>query len=314
MPVVTRSAAGFGVMSTAHELKPGCVLVVSKKEGPKGNRRIVQLWAETPQWDMGVFRAMVDLMETHHILEMNLSKMGLVFDHIKWLFPKLTECTRLLRLDLSHNELRGGATQRLVEVLGSLKCLEHLSISSFTIGADVAEKLAPILLQLEMLQSLDISSTSLTDEAIEFIARVLSSMKSLRRLDLSYNDIHSKGTKCLAEGLGTCTTLKSLILDENALSFSPSGTPTRNDSVGCLAQMLSANKNLESLKMNNCGILDRHAKPLAEAMKGCHNLRHLGLYGNEFEQEGYKILLQQTRCMPGLEVDLLDNTDPMDLG
>jgi Ran GTPase-activating protein (RanGAP) involved in mRNA processing and transport len=310
MPVVTRSVAVFGVMSTAHELKPGCVQVVSKKVGLEGNRQIVQLEAETPEWDMGVFRALVRLMETHYILEMNLSKMGLVYDHIDRLFPMLPECKHLRRLDLSRNDLKRPATLRLAKVLGSLKCLEHLDISTCTITAEVAGELAPVLPQLEMLQSLNMSITGMGDEAIKVIALELPKMESLGSLDLGFNEISSGGTEHLANGLKGCRGLKSLCLDHNELWLTPIACPIGQDGVFHLAKILPKMEKLESLEMNCCGISDRHAEPLAEALQSCHKLERLGLYGNNFETQGYEILREQIRRMPGLRVDIWYNADP----
>ena len=57
-------------------------------------------------------RKMVLLMETDDIVEIDLTRTGILFYYTEHLFGKLAECTYLRRLDLGGNELRSGWTLR----------------------------------------------------------------------------------------------------------------------------------------------------------------------------------------------------------
>jgi Ran GTPase-activating protein (RanGAP) involved in mRNA processing and transport len=116
-----------------------------------------------------------------------------------------------------------------------------------------------------------------------------SDSKKLIKLDLSNQQelaIETFAVSFLASALPTNTTLKFLDLSSNRLN---------DGDVTSLAAALEENSALEELRLVNCNVSDRSATTLANHLPFMRGLKSLWLYGNPFDMEGAKNLLEAVR-------------------
>jgi hypothetical protein len=107
-------------------------------------------------------------------------------------------------LDLSKNQIEG---ENVFSVLGHLKTLTSLDLSSNKIGDKGAAALAEALPSMTGLTELNLNSNKIGDEGATALAQVLPYLKKLKRINLSNNMIHYEGVNelnnIINEGLTT---------------------------------------------------------------------------------------------------------------
>jgi hypothetical protein len=121
-----------------------------------------------------------------------------------------------------------------------------------------------------------------------------SDSKKLIKLDLSNQQelaIETFAVSFLASALPTNTSLKFLDLSSNRLN---------DGDVTSLAAALEENSALEELRLVNCNVSDRSATTLANHLPFMRGLKSLWLYGNPFDMEGAKNLLEAVRVNANL--------------
>ncbi|XP_016401145.1 MHC class II transactivator isoform X3 [Sinocyclocheilus rhinocerous] len=139
------------------------------------------------------------------------------------LFPKLVEVLPSLRslqhLDLEKNQIGDSGAEKLAGVLHFLECLKLLNLSQNLIGDAGVEKLAKALASVPSLQSLSLYGNAIADIGAEHLALALPDMNFLQDLNVAFNKFTDLGATKLGAALKNCTGMKSLELWNDCIPY-----------------------------------------------------------------------------------------------
>ena len=193
----------------------------------------------------------------------------------------LPQCHRLQHLDLSNNNLGGGAMDALVLALPSCTCLAHLDLSDNNFYTNSFRALAPILPRCTTLRSLSLRN-NVRGAAYAFGSIVTSGGLS----HLTYLDVGNCGIDCyetfsdIHDGpwvnqLGLCTNLTQLSLAQNKLGDDLTHL--------LLSRVMRTCTALTHLDLAGTKITDDGVRDVAPLLSGCPTLMHLRLNDNRLE-------------------------------
>jgi len=178
-------------------------------------------------------------------------------------------CCRLVKLDLSYNDLHCMGCIILSEAIGQAQCtLRELILEKNDIGGMGAVSLANSLggsgdgsSNNSKLQSLILRGNAIGDIGAIAIGMMLQQNNSLRVLDISSCSIGNEGGAAIGAGLSVNTTLQTLNLDTNSLGC---GT-----NYVLFSEGVSTNKTLKALHLSGNGFADDDVEEEGESNSSC---------------------------------------------
>jgi Ran GTPase-activating protein (RanGAP) involved in mRNA processing and transport len=199
--------------------------------------------------------------------------------------------TNLGELDLSRNGISDEGAKIIGDILGTLKFLKNLNLSSNRIGTKGAKKLAKGL-GLSNLVFLNISHNNIKNMGAWSIGKALSKNKTLLSLGLADNKISDRGAHFLSESLKSNDTLEELTLGNNSI---------RSKGANFLAEMLNNNGSLKKLTLSRNPLGDKGASALAKSLANNNSLKILFLVGTEISNcEDLSLALAQNTTLKEL--------------
>ncbi|XP_067837250.1 NACHT, LRR and PYD domains-containing protein 3-like isoform X1 [Heptranchias perlo] len=212
-------------------------------------------------------------------------------------------CDRIKNLSLEKCYIQCEGLQRLGPVLYKY---QELRLANNELGDSGVKLLSAALRNPDCkIQKLVLAENALTDSCTEDLAIALSTNRSLTVLDLGVNEVADSGVKLLSAALRNpdCV-IQKLCLDYNDLT----------DSCGeDLASVLSTNRSLTELSLNNNKLKDSGVNLLSVALSNPHcKIQKLGLWENGLTDsctEDLVSALCTNRSLTGLSLGLNSFTD-----
>ena len=169
-------------------------------------------------------------------------------DSVRLIYPSLVDCEKVIsKLNNNHKRivLNYSSTHSTVVLLSSPKLytltLRELEIWNTPLPHDCIQYLCQLLTNNKSIQELDIWENSISDRGVADICKVLEHNSTITSLDLSVNQLITSASAQALSHLLNNSTLSELDLRRTLLS---------SESVLLLLQSLSANKNIELLKLD----------------------------------------------------------------
>jgi hypothetical protein len=194
---------------------------------------------------------------------------------------KILGCPKLVKLDLSVNNIGDDGAKQIADALKDNRSLKHLCLLDNKIGDDGAKAIADALKDNHSLKTLDLNGNEIDDDGAKSIADALKVNHSLETLDLNGNKIGVEGAKQIADALKDNHSLKTLLLYGNKIG---------DDGAKAIANALKVNHSLERLHLINNKIGDDGAKAIADALRANGSLKGLYLDWNNFSADGKEYL------------------------
>ena len=247
------------------------------------------------------------------------------------------ECCRLLKLDLSYNDLRCLGCSILAEALGQSQCtLLELILEKNDICGKGAVSLAHALDRSlgnnSKLQSMILKGNSIGNEGAVALGQMLHHNDSLKLLDISSCSIGNEGGGAIGMGLAVNTTLEHLNLDKNSTGsgedytlfsqglssnralkmlhlsgneFSDNESSNSSTTWGeAVSKALLRNKSLQYLDLSNNALSDC---VIVDAVADHPSITILNLSDNDFQSVSIETQLKLAERMATLELDLSFN-------
>ncbi|XP_038656820.1 NACHT, LRR and PYD domains-containing protein 3-like isoform X2 [Scyliorhinus canicula] len=178
---------------------------------------------------------------------------------------------KIQKLGLNSNTLTDSCTQDLALLLSANRLLKDLDLGNNKLGDSGVTALSVALRDLACkLQKLELYENILTDSCAQDLASILSTNQSLMELNLGNNKLGDSGVKLLSVALRTpdCK-IQKLLLYKNHVSHSCAED---------LVSVLSTNRSLTVLNLNNNKLGDSGVKILSEALRNPDSkMQKLGL-------------------------------------
>lgn len=263
---------------------------------------------------------------------------------LNYLLPALLKCSKLITVDLSDNAFGLQTIDPIEDYLAKAVTVEHLILSNNGMGPYAGARIGKSLYKLSKakkasghpsLKTFVCGRNRLENGSVNYLSIGLRSHKDLSTVRLYQNGIRPAGVeKLITQGLSRNKNLQVLDLQDNtlttraatalsnALAEWPQLTELNlNDSLlkpkGCLAlaEALSADvvsRNLSTLKLQYNELeTDALAKLAIAAENSLHNLRHLELNGNRFDEdlEELSVIRSAIEKHASGEIDELDDLD-----
>lgn len=227
------------------------------------------------------------------LVKLNLSKNDLGDNGLQAIAVKLSSCPALEHLNLSYNDFGVIGVEYLAGVLGQCKGLRHIDLYANRIGDDGVGILVDAIGECcPNIDSIVLGANNIGPAGIERLAGVLGKWQNLFNIDLCCNQIGNAGVERLASVLPNCKNMSHLNLAYNQIG--PEGAEH-------LARMLPKCNNLALIHINLCNneFGDDGTEILANAIGQCNNLAlaELNLAGNQIGDDGaHSIGLMLTQC------------------
>ena len=181
-------------------------------------------------------------------------------------------------LNVSKNNIYSGGAVSIFTVLEHNSSLEELDLSrNQQITEGDAERvgctLNKILKVNKAIQTLKLQQCGICDKIGKQIGVGLTRNKSLRVLNISHGSIHSGGAVSIFKSLQQNSSLEELDLSWNWYL-----TKDDSEAVGCaIERMLTVNKTIQTLKLQQCGICDKICKKIGVGLAENKCLRVLNI-------------------------------------
>ena len=208
----------------------------------------------------------------------------------------------LHKLNLKSSTFPPGSVVQLFDSLSSLNSFTTLIVSDEGLEENLSledcRALSMLLSTSKSLTELDISGRSLVNPGIEYINNGLK-QSTLVNLNISSCGIDASGAYHIADGLCCNDTFKLRELEMNS-------NPIGDDGATALAQMLTRNKSLNTLDLENCSITKVGAIHLANALCINSSLITFKLGDNEVKNQGASALaemLTRNQSLNNLSLD-----------
>ena len=181
-------------------------------------------------------------------------------------------------LNVSKNNIYSGGAVSIFTALEHNSSLEELDLSRnehLTKGdaKAVGRTLNKILTVNKAIQTLKLQQCGICDQIGKQIGVGLTRNKSLRVLNISHGSIHSGGAVSIFKSLQQNSSLEELDLSWNWYLTKDDG-----EAVGCaIERMLTVNKAIQTLKLQQCGICDKICKKIEVGLAENKRLRVLNI-------------------------------------
>ena len=194
--------------------------------------------------------------------------------------------TRLIELDISHNEITSVGMSAFVPVIRANK-IQHLNMSGNKIDGSCDDLALAIADCGGTLQSLNIRYTGLLVEGM--LNKMKIKMRRLVILIISWNAIGSQGIEYLSESLKYCHQLVELKVSDTGID---------SHGVVLLSESLQCCSRLVKLDISDNDIGTQGMLSLANTLvKYCNNLQELNLSSNKITSDGVPaIVYVMTNC------------------
>ncbi|KAL7888582.1 hypothetical protein AOLI_G00035560 [Acnodon oligacanthus] len=140
------------------------------------------------------------LLDHPSLLELDLSH-NLIGDRGARAIGKLLNRSRLERLDIYDNQIRGSGAQALAHALSKNTSLLFLNLRLNRLGDEGGQAVAQALQKNGTLQNLNLGANELTEPTATAMSHALVQNSTLRSLNLSCNRLGVDGGKVLEEGM-----------------------------------------------------------------------------------------------------------------
>ncbi|KAL6486701.1 hypothetical protein MHYP_G00060930 [Metynnis hypsauchen] len=140
------------------------------------------------------------LLDHPSLLELDLSH-NLIGDRGARAIGKLLNRSRLERLDIYDNQIRGSGAQALAHALSKNTSLLYLNLRLNRLGDEGGQAVAQALLKNGSLQNLNLGANELTEPTATAVSHALVQNSTLRSLNLSCNRLGVDGGRVLEEGM-----------------------------------------------------------------------------------------------------------------
>ena len=243
----------------------------------ESNARILNLnLVNCSRFNDNLLQKLVDSLPSSSLTELRLCWRGsaVTVNGIKVLIDRLKDCSQLVSLNLSENNIDDDVAKKIAEILSSLMKLESLYLSNNNIGDIGATTIADGLKANHMLKTLDLrKNNNIGLVGANYLEDVLKINHTLIKLDLYGNQLGDDGVTTLANALKDNDKLQDLNLSENNVG---------DDGAVAIADALKANYTLKKLHLINNNISDVGATKIAIALESKHSsLQILNLSGNK---------------------------------
>jgi Ran GTPase-activating protein (RanGAP) involved in mRNA processing and transport len=164
------------------------------------------------------------------------------------------------KLRLENNDITAKGIRILAEALYGNITLVELHLSNNCISDMGVHALAQVLsINNSTLKCLEIHSNNITDEGAEYLAEMLKTNKTLSLLGLNSNQISDWGVHLLTSAI-TCynETIQRLYLASNTL--------ITDISLDNFVEMLTYNRSLQALSLNDCSLSTDAVKKLKQVV------------------------------------------------
>lgn len=253
--------------------------------------------------EAGVSRLAIALAANKALEALDLSDCKIGDHGAEALTSALESNEKLHALDLSQNNISALGCARLGEVLRTNCSLSTLTLNGNHLVGDDTAQLVDALLVNTKLTELDLSNCNISCRTAVRLGDALKSNLALTALDLSRNHLPSPALAGLVEGLCANRGLASVRLSRVA-----DGRDEAKRLTTGLSDVLSCNRSIASLELNDNGLEEPAAMILAKALKEGGRICALGLAGNRIPASGCAVLAQALATNTSLtRLDLSDN-------
>ncbi|KAJ8271037.1 hypothetical protein GJAV_G00122070 [Gymnothorax javanicus] len=146
------------------------------------------------------------LLDHPALEELNLSH-NLIGDRGAKAIGKLLGRSRLRKLTLCYNRIRGPGAQVLAHALSKNSSLTHLNLRLNFLGDEGGQAIAQALLKNRTLVNLHLGANQMTEPSAMVLSQMLAQNDILRDINLSCNTLGVDGGKAIEEGMSRNSTL-----------------------------------------------------------------------------------------------------------
>ena len=215
------------------------------------------------------------LAKNKWLQKLGLSNNSLNDDGVKIISKSLCQHTRLIAMDFQNNNITKKSVEALSSVISSNNELEALNLSNNQLQLG-AIKLATVLKTISLLKVLDLQNNSIPEEAADELAAAIRANSSLEELWLGGNHLGSS-LVMIVDALKGITTLKKLSLGNN-------GNRSK-ELAPAIASIVTRNKLMERLSLNNSGLNDDGVIKIAESLCNRSKLRWISFQQNNITKK-----------------------------
>lgn len=220
--------------------------------------------------DEGVVALAQSLKDNQTLTELNLEANDFTRVGIVELVSCLNNNKVLRKLEIGHNMCNSEGARRMGELLRNNTALTYLGLDGSRLGCDGAQHLAAALCANTTLLSLNLSYCRIEEEGARRLGIALQQNETLTILSLRGNYCSALAAELLAPGLAANKALTYLDLSSCHVS----------EGAVALANALTVNTALQSLRLDENSIEDPGAEALVEALKENKALTFLTLVNN----------------------------------
>eukprot|EP00039_Didymoeca_costata_P010716 m.145080 g.145080 ORF g.145080 m.145080 type:complete len:523 (-) comp14936_c0_seq3:1183-2751(-) len=276
---VTEEATSYKKACAKVKAQP-MTIVMSGLFGEQGENISELDFAHHIMGDKRLFALAKAMQGNTKIVKLNLSDNAIRGAGLSALVAVMIANDSVKDLDLSMNKLgnqrAGVAASTLARLLESNAPLKRLNLASNGFVAKDAGKLCKGLGSSKKLQELDLSRNFFDEYTGELLGTAIASCSTLESVDLSWNQIRLTGAEAFAQSLGS-STLQTLNLSWNGFG---------NSGAIAMANMLRANDTLTNLDLGYNRIDEEGCLALCDAVKENKTLKVLSLTHNPVGDEG----------------------------
>ena len=174
-----------------------------------------------------------------------------------------------------------------------------LNLGYNEIGAKGAAALAYGLKCCSKLRSLNLADNQIQDDGVQTLAIGLKDCCHLQSLDIGYNVIGTSGAQAIAQNLKYWKRLKEINIGHNTVDC-------------CAKELVEALKScseLETLSIENNGLLPSKILTLLKGLKRCSSLQTLKLGGNAFNESAIVLLVDLVKSFSNFQILSLSNSN-----
>ena len=214
------------------------------------------------------------------IKNLSLSDSGLNDDGVTKIAESLCEHTKLRCIALQKNNITKKSAEALSSVVSNNNGLKNLYLGNNQLQVG-AIKLATALKTISSLKILNLTNNSIPEEAADELSAAIRANNSLEELWLGGNHLGSS-TVMIVNALKEITTLKKLSLSNN-------GNRSK-ELAPAIASMVTRNKLMETLSLNNSGLNDDGIMKIAGSLCEHTKLKWIYLHNNNITKKSAKAL------------------------
>jgi Ran GTPase-activating protein (RanGAP) involved in mRNA processing and transport len=254
---------------------------------------------------------MVPSLQKPSLVRLDLINCNLTSGDFESVAQLLKKLPALISLGLSRNEMGASDAKSLSAAIAKHKTLSFVDLSKC--GLNKSEDILPLILKgSKKLNGLDLSGNKFETESLMLIAKFLSTHKAITVLNLGGMKFDSESVTAFNKAVEKNKTLeevsvasteitlstsiqRSLVLNDKLLHIDLSFNKLLMDAQRRIIKHVKRNPPLSILTLDGCGLSNKCAEGLCNALKRNTNLAHLDIEYNNFNDKSVPFFVDALR-------------------